>query len=89
MPGIRDGSSADRVLGQRINMHPRRGGDLILAPDDILEGIGSFLEYDADGNPVGWRLGQVEVPDGRNVYVGRTPDTTIKVTPRPLGYERP
>lgn len=88
MAFVRDNSAADRVKGSRTGVHPRVGGDLILEPDDLLEGIGEFLEVDPTGEPVGWDLGQIEEEDGLHVYVGLSPSTTMRQTHSPVAPTR-
>ena len=86
MPLARDRSSRDRTDARavRTNTHPRANGDVILTPDDILEGAGTFIETDADENPKGLRVGQVDIPDGRHIYVGLTPEECGRQTSDPL-----
>lgn len=88
MPFLNDKTPADRSKGASTNMHPRPNGDYILAPDDILEGLGNFIFLDGK-NPRGFRLGQPEAPDARHVYIGLTPDTTSRQTRTPLPIDRP
>ncbi|CAA9324618.1 MAG: hypothetical protein AVDCRST_MAG93-5913, partial [uncultured Chloroflexia bacterium] len=89
MPQAAENNLTDRAEAQTFNMHPRLNADMILAPSDILEGIGDLVAVDASGDPIGWRLGQPEKPDGRHVYIGSTPDTCTRQTHKPLDYARP
>lgn len=89
MPLISEIESYARMVGALSGVHPRLGGDLISTPSDVLEGAGDFLDADGDGNPDAFRLGQPQIPDGRHVYVGLTPDSTTRQTHRPLNYDRP
>ncbi len=86
MPVVHDLTPEDRFVAQRVDTHPRNNGDMILMPDDVLEGIGNFLAYDPNGNPIGWALGRTPLPDGRHVYVGLAPDECTRQTHKPLDY---
>lgn len=90
MPLVHEQNAADRAAGIPVNTHPRLEGDMILQPDDILEGKGDFIHTDGpDEEPVGFNLGQVDKPDGRHVYIGLAADSTTKQTHRELSYARP
>ena len=89
MPKVSDNTIPDREQGTRVNTHPREGGEIILTPDDLLEGSGDFVNVDAEGNPMDWTLGQTEIPDGRHVYVGKNPDDLVRQTHAPLDILQP
>jgi|SRR5215212_539205 len=89
MPKVSDNTIPDREQGGRVNTHPRLGGEIILTPEDLLEGSGDFVHIDEDGNPLEWTLGQTEIPDGRHVYVGTRPDDLVRQTHHTLDILQP
>lgn len=70
MPEHSPRTPSERAKAQPVQVHPRVGGDLILEPDDILEGQGNFTVVEDDGTPEGFDLGNVEQVDGHHVYEG-------------------
>ena len=91
MPLQSDVFTQDRVSTRatRVDMHPTLTGDLIALPDDIFEGSGNFVTFDAKGSPVGWTVGEIEKPDGRHVYIGTSLEECIRQTHSPLSVDRP
>lgn len=68
-------------------MHPRLtedGAEVILRPDDLLEGKGNFLRVDAAGDPEGFKLVRLPRIVSRDVFVGSTPNATTKQNPLPV-----
>lgn len=96
MPEIRPSKEADRRLHAFDNARPRKGGDVINAPDDLLEGAGDMVVLDKYGNPVGaanspaFELVSPETPDGWYPYLGTAPQGVNSPTkqadsPLPIG----
>lgn len=79
---------ADRAEALMVGVHPRRDGELVLTPEDLMEGRGNFANVDAEGNPEGFVLVEPPIPDSRNVYGGTSPDALTKQNAAPLGLER-
>lgn len=78
----------NRGKGILVGTHPRANGELILTPDDIMEGQGNFAIVDADGNPDGWVLVDPPVPDARNVYGGTSAADVTRQNSAPLSLDR-
>ena len=78
MPQVGPKTKEDRSKHTLTNVRSRLNGDLILAPDDLLEGLGEFRELDEKGNHRGAEIGRPESPDGKSVYVGRSADCVTR-----------
>lgn len=81
-------TSAERSNGILVDTHPRANGELVLTPDDLMEGQGNFAVVDAQGDPEGWELVTPPNPDARNVYAGTSPANATRQNSAPLGLER-
>lgn len=89
MPEVSLKSLEDRAAkGVLTNTHPRLTedglADVILLPEDLMEGAGNFLETDAHGNPRGFVLGQPPKITGRYPYVGTDPGRVTRQTDTPV-----
>lgn len=80
MPEHSPRTPSERAKAQPVKVHPRVNGDLILEPDDILEGQGNFTVVEDDGTPPGFDLGNVEEVDGHHVYEGYSPTEVTRQT---------
>lgn len=89
MPDSGPQSVADRTRGILTNVHPRRNGDLIPIPEDVMENRGDFVNIDASGNPEGLKIVRIENPDGWDALVGTTPNDTRQQNSSPLLITRP
>lgn len=76
MPENYPRSDADRAQQLYINTRLRKGGQVTLLPEDLLEGGGDLLEIDSQGRPLGadgtpvLLLVGPENPDGWHPYLG-------------------
>lgn len=88
MPIVDAKTPADRDKGDLVNAHPDLDGTLTLAPEDVMKGVGNFLDYDELGNPRGWRLASPETVDEWDVYIGLTPDSVSRQNTAGLSVNR-
>ncbi len=91
-PMAEDRYVSDRLQGLMDGAHPRLledgASEMILTPEDTLEGSGDFLSIDQNADPEGWKLGRPENPVARHLYAGRTRGTMVRVLHRSIGRDR-
>lgn len=92
MPQAKRNNAADTARGSNQNTWPRRNedgtADVILLPDDLLEGAGNLADINQDGQPDGIPIVPTSQPDARDLYVGTRADQTTRQNPSPLPIEQ-